>query len=68
MNQRPFKKENLSTSIFSFCSLNWHEEYNQISHLTVTHMLLQEREKYHLPASVSYQGLFFVFFLVNHEP
>lgn len=31
-------------SIFSFRCLNEHEEYNQISLLTVTHKLLQERE------------------------
>lgn len=45
-NQRPFKKGNHNImSIFSFHCLNWHEEYNQISLLTVTHMPLQEREK-----------------------
>lgn len=60
-NQRPFKKGNHNIiSIFSFRCLNWHEEYNQIRLLTVTHMLLQEREKYHLPAYISGQDFFFL--------
>lgn len=61
-NQRPFKKGNHNIiSIFSFRCLNWHEEYNQISLLTVTHMPLQEREKYHLPAYIPCQDVFFSF-------
>lgn len=65
-NQRPFRKGNHNIiSIFSFRCLNWHEEYNQIRLLTVTHMPLQEREKYHLPACISGQDFFFFsFFLV----
>lgn len=63
-NQRPFKKGNRNIiSIFSFRCLNWHEEYNQISLLTVTHMLLQEREKYHLPAYISCQDGFLLLLL-----
>lgn len=60
-NQRPFKKGNHNIiSIFSFRCLNWHEEYNQISLLTVTRMPLQEREKYRLPAYISCQDFFFL--------
>lgn len=61
-NQRPLKKGNDSiVSIFSFHCINWHEEYNQISLLTVTYMLLQEREKHHLAACICCQDFSYLF-------